>query len=1024
MPVHVSMKNPFIVRGMSGTSMDRALNAADAPSPKERSWRLPSEQTAWLKSKGYDGVIAFDPNDPGAGTEFVAFDPAQIKSAIGNRGTFDPGSESIDEQKLPPPPPTGTGQAAPGPQAPPQIDIPLGQETRLDKQRRRFVNKMRRLSYVEEEIESATGKMIPRSERPTEKAALFEGRADARISNLERDHEDKIIKLMIDEDITENEADHYLLAMAAFGRNAMIAARDPNIPDGGSGLKNAVAQDILNNLLTSGRLPKLQRLGKLVDNLRREKLKTQVEYGLLSQKQADDWLANEPHYMPLKGVSLGGDMSTSGEVTPTTTPTGKGFSITAKEAKVAKGRSTLPFSPLATLMSDAKGVIVRGERNRVGQSFKNNIAEKYKSNAWQVFSAIPAGMKSEEFLTVKENGKASYIRITDPLLLRALTNGSAKTYGAINKFLGNTIGVATKTLSRLHTTLNPEFFVTNAFRDAEAAVFNILAEQDRVDGRIVGEKILKGFLKDVADPRNFKSLFKATYNQASKTPQQQKMMDLLQQAKEDGALTGWIMTDTPEEQFSRIENVLKKANAKGGKKAWYSTLDGLKSVKDAVENFNSIFENTTRLAVYKNALEALQQSYLSSGVAPAEAERMARDEAANMARNVTVDFNRKGELGPTFNALYAFANSTVQGNVQLLRSLTQNPLKNGLTGAQKLTLGITALGFLQAVLGAGMSDDDDDGKSFYDKIPKYEKDRNMIFMNPDGKNYIKIPLPYGYSVFHNLGANGAEMISGKKDVGEFAANMFGSLMGNFSPISTGGGSLTGVALNVVPTALQPFFDLMNNENFFGGSIFNEPFDKEQALSSVARYSTPEGYKAVAEWLNSVTGGVGKVKGGIDVPAEGIEYLVNQAIGGAGKVAFDLVDLGTKGATGKEVEVRDVPILRKVLGEPNKFADLGDYYDRVPKISTVEAQLKDSKSVERQALRKKFPVETDPAVMAAKRQAESRMREITKRKKLIMSRSGDSEQQQDQMDRLNELEGKVYTRFNTVYNRVEKEERGR
>ena len=196
------------------------------------------------------------------------------------------------------------------------------------------------------------------------------------------------------------------------------------------------------------------------------------------------------------------------------------------------------------------------------------------------------------------------------------------------------------------------------------------------------------------------------------------------------------------------------------------------------------------------------------------------------------------------------------------------------------------------------------------------------------------------------------------------------------------------------------------------------------MSSVARYSTPEGYKAVAEWLNSVTGGVGKVKGGIDVPAEGIEYLVNQAIGGAGKVAFDLVDLGTKGATGKEVEVRDVPILRKVLGEPNKFADLGDYYDRVPKISTVEAQLKDSKSVERQALRKKFPVETDPAVMAAKRQAESRMREITKRKKLIMSRSGDSEQQQDQMDRLNELEGKVYTRFNTVYNRVEKEERGR
>jgi hypothetical protein len=297
-------------------------------------------------------------------------------------------------------------------------------------------------------------------------------------------------------------------------------------------------------------------------------------------------------------------------------------------------------------------------------------------------------------------------------------------------------------------------------------------------------------------------------------------------------------------------------------------------------------------------------------------------------------------------------------------------------------------------------------------------------MKPDGKGYIKIPLPYGYSFFHNFGANLVEAGSGKKDVGEFAANMFGSLMGNFSPISTGGGSISGVAANLVPTALKPFADLAINENFFGGSIFNEPFDKEQALSSVARYSTPEGYKAVAEWLNSVTDGVGKIKGGVDVPAEGIEYLVNQAIGGAGKVVFDLVDLGKKAATGKEVEVRDVPVLRKVLGEPNKFADLGDYYDRVPKISTVEAQLRDSKSVERQALRKKFPLETNRAVIAAKKQAESRMREINKRKKLIMSRSGNSAEKQDQIDRLNELQGNAYTQFNTVYNRVEKEERGR
>ena len=196
------------------------------------------------------------------------------------------------------------------------------------------------------------------------------------------------------------------------------------------------------------------------------------------------------------------------------------------------------------------------------------------------------------------------------------------------------------------------------------------------------------------------------------------------------------------------------------------------------------------------------------------------------------------------------------------------------------------------------------------------------------------------------------------------------------------------------------------------------------MSSVARYSTPEGYKAIAEWLNSVSGGTGKIAGDVNFSAEAIEYLVNQAIGGAGKFAFNLFDLGTKGATGKEIEVKDIPLLRKVLGEPNKFADLGDYYDRVPKVSTAEAQLKDSNFVELKSLQKKYPVETNYAVIAAKKQAESRLREINKRKKLITRQSGDRDETQDEMDRLNELQRKVYIGFNTVYNRVEKEERGR
>lgn len=170
MPVHLSLKNPFIVkvpRHSSGaTEMDSALNKAGAPQSsderlikKGNGERLPSEQTKILRDMGHDGVIvmqqlghkdeetakraeerarmaerihqeaaseyydafgdhenpdrleaakdafiktrraAAEAREEAGGeyrpTEFVVFEPHQIKSAIGNRGSFDPSNPNI-----------------------------------------------------------------------------------------------------------------------------------------------------------------------------------------------------------------------------------------------------------------------------------------------------------------------------------------------------------------------------------------------------------------------------------------------------------------------------------------------------------------------------------------------------------------------------------------------------------------------------------------------------------------------------------------------------------------------------------------------------------------------------------------------------------------------------------------------------------------------------------------------------------------------------------------------------------------
>ena len=65
-----------------------------------------SETIARAKADGHDGVIFKDIYDPlrsymgekGVSDVVAAFSPTQIKSAIGNRGTFDPASPNILEE--------------------------------------------------------------------------------------------------------------------------------------------------------------------------------------------------------------------------------------------------------------------------------------------------------------------------------------------------------------------------------------------------------------------------------------------------------------------------------------------------------------------------------------------------------------------------------------------------------------------------------------------------------------------------------------------------------------------------------------------------------------------------------------------------------------------------------------------------------------------------------------------------------------------------------------------------------------
>ncbi|MEY8688472.1 MAG: hypothetical protein AB9M53_01150 [Leptothrix sp. (in: b-proteobacteria)] len=92
MPVYLSIKNPLVVR--SAKHVTRAYDDPREIGGSELFDRSDKERIMkQAKAGGHDG-IRFEPGPDGDGM-WIAFQPTQIKSATGNRGTFDPGEADI-----------------------------------------------------------------------------------------------------------------------------------------------------------------------------------------------------------------------------------------------------------------------------------------------------------------------------------------------------------------------------------------------------------------------------------------------------------------------------------------------------------------------------------------------------------------------------------------------------------------------------------------------------------------------------------------------------------------------------------------------------------------------------------------------------------------------------------------------------------------------------------------------------------------------------------------------------------------
>ncbi|EFE1844489.1 hypothetical protein CJ309_004744 [Escherichia coli] len=891
---------------------------------------------------------------------------------------------------------------------------------------RQMQDKFQVLKAVQENIRKTGGK-IDDSNNAYMAEELFHGKAENDLNVMKERYVQPLAKLLADYKIAQADLDEYLYARHAPERNAHIAKINPKMPDGGSGMTNAEAAEIMQRVRNSGKQAQYDRLAGIVDDMLARRRELIRESGLEESGVVDAWQKAYRYYVPLKGQNVDGVVSLP--------RTGKGFTIGGRESRQAMGRASRAQSPSTQAIQDLSESLIRHRKNEVGNAFLKLVQDNPDRDYWQVFTddkpdtmraiaervdpetgetrrevverPVPMAMMADRYFTTKKNGKTYYIKLHDPRLMRAMKNMGPETSNAVIR----TLGKVNRFLATVNTSYNPEFLVSNFIRDVQTAVMNLKAEQGRSDGKLKGLDNLSA-LAVVKDSRSAMSAVYASLRGKTLTGKGAQWQKVWKEFVEDGGKTGWFNMGDLEGQQKEMDRLVSLA--KGGWKG--QSIGAWNSFLNLVEDANGAVENALRLSAYKHARDA----------------GLSRQQAASLAKNMTVNFNRRGEQGALMNSLYMFANASIQGTANLVRTLGhlngEGPLPErlrwkNLNVPQKIALAAVGAGYLLGSLNRSVAGEDDDGVNWYDKVPSHVKERNLVIMKSmfGGKagEYWSIPLPYGYNVFFLLGHTAEGVTAGDLTASRAAGNVVGGLLGAFSPIgSETSETLSGALLkNAAPTILRPFANIAMNENFMGSQIYQEnmPFGTPKPDSQLGRRSTPEAYKSFASWLNAFSGGSQYRSGAVDVTPESLKYWVDYISGGTGRFISKTTDAAVKSLNGIDIPEQQVPFLGKISGEVMPYADQQKMYDRMTEVAQYHAELKSLTGAERTA----FIDENNGklSMNGLMQDTRKRLKDLRKQRDAIYADSSLSLAQQAAMVKSVERDMKVAVdRFNREYNK--------
>lgn len=649
------------------------------------------------------------------------------------------------------------------------------------------------------------------------------------------------------------EVNQFLIARHAPERNRIHG-------DGAAGITDADAAQFIKDIGAKPYAAEVKRIGDELQELDNKTLDVLLESEVISLKDHTKIRKAYKNHIPLNRI-----MDNDEDI-------GATLSMARRDVRStgilkAKGSDREVSDVVANIVTNYDQAIIRSERNRVDLSIRQFAIDnphlelftevKPKAVGFQFDGVTPILEKIDDpqVLTMRVKGEPFHLRINDPHMAVALRGmGGVPVDGILR-----VAGWYTRRAAMLATRFNVEFPLANKIRDLQEAVVYALSRGE------LGVKGARGVVaKDASSMRAVMDSIRGV-----DTPD----VRLYHQMQKDGGTTGGMALSSRKKVTLDIE-AIRKTNRSAPRKA-------AQEILGAIDNWNTIFEDSTRFSVYKSAL----------------ANGSSREKAAVLAKDATINFNKFGRGGPQLNALYMFANASIQGTEKMVRAM-KNPRVAGVV----TTSIFTSVGAINAW-------NDKMDPHWRDRISKYDRLSSLpIVTSFGGKfSYVTIPVAISLKPIKIAADYTFDAVAGHmKSPAEMLSGIVAATAESANPL--GGTDLVSAAL---PTPLDLPAELGRNTAWHGGKI-KPDWNKDRPASQ--RYFRSLGESASGRTTIAVSNAMSGV--GIEISPADIKYAYESLVGGAGRAVSKAVNTGIAAAKGEAPEMGDVPFVSRFVKRPD------------------------------------------------------------------------------------------------------------